>query len=165
MCSFGDFHCVINRLPLDAFWGVIFLLATPPEGSRVGRGDTWTWTNANEVVGDIHDRMPLILPPAAYSRWLSVEPDPGELMRPFPAELMRMWPISTRVNKPENDDPSIAGGAGRRCCLDRWANRREGLGRQLGFCDKELSGGNPRFGWLAQDIAAAPDRLDVVLAV
>jgi hypothetical protein len=22
--------------------------------------------------------------------------------------LMRMWPISTRVNKPENDDPSIA---------------------------------------------------------
>jgi hypothetical protein len=28
-------------------------------------------------------------------------------MRPFPAELMRMWPISRRVNKPENDDPSI----------------------------------------------------------
>jgi putative SOS response-associated peptidase YedK len=27
--------------------------------------------------------------------------------RPFPAEPMRMWPISTRVNKPENDDPSI----------------------------------------------------------
>jgi hypothetical protein len=26
---------------------------------------------------------------------------------PFPASLMRMWPISTRVNKPENDDPSI----------------------------------------------------------
>jgi hypothetical protein len=28
-------------------------------------------------------------------------------MRPFPADLMRMWPISTRVNEPENDDPSI----------------------------------------------------------
>jgi len=28
-------------------------------------------------------------------------------MRPFPADLMRMWPISTRVNKPENDDSSI----------------------------------------------------------
>ena len=40
-------------------------------------------------------------------RWLSEEPDPRDLMRPFPAELMRMWPISTRVNKPENDDPSI----------------------------------------------------------
>src|SRR5438445_7643994 len=33
--------------------------------------------------------------------------DPRDLMRPFPAGLMRMWPISTRVNKPENDDPSI----------------------------------------------------------
>jgi putative SOS response-associated peptidase YedK len=29
------------------------------------------------------------------------------LLGPFPAEPMRMWPISTRVNKPENDDPSI----------------------------------------------------------
>jgi hypothetical protein len=29
------------------------------------------------------------------------------LMRPFPADLMRMWPISTMVNKPENDDSSI----------------------------------------------------------
>jgi hypothetical protein len=28
-------------------------------------------------------------------------------MRPFSAELKRMWPISTRVNKPENDDPSM----------------------------------------------------------
>ncbi len=38
-------------------------------------------------------------------------------MRPFSADLMRMWPISTRVNKPENDDPSIVepvAGAGRR---------------------------------------------------
>jgi hypothetical protein len=38
---------------------------------------------------------------------LATNPDPRDLMRPFPAELMRMWPISTLVNKPENDDPSI----------------------------------------------------------
>jgi putative SOS response-associated peptidase YedK len=64
-------------------------------------------TDANELVAEIHDRMPLILAPADYSRWLSDGPDPGDLMRPFPAEPMRMWPISTRVNKPENDDPAI----------------------------------------------------------
>ena len=64
-------------------------------------------TDANELVGNIHDRMPLILPVAAYERWLSEEPDPCDLMRPFPTEPMRMWPISTKVNKPENDDPSI----------------------------------------------------------
>ena len=64
-------------------------------------------TDANELVADIHDRMPVILAPEAYTRWLGDEPDPRDLMRPFPAERMRMWPISTRVNKPENDDPSI----------------------------------------------------------
>ena len=64
-------------------------------------------TDANELVAEIHDRMPLILAPGDYARWLSDEPDPRELMRPFPAEPLRMWPISTRVNKPENDDPSI----------------------------------------------------------
>jgi putative SOS response-associated peptidase YedK len=43
----------------------------------------------------------------AIISWLSEEPDPQGLMRQFPGDLMRMWPISTRVNKPENDDPSI----------------------------------------------------------
>ena len=59
------------------------------------------------LVADIHDRMPVILAPGEYARWLGEEPDPRDLMRPFPADLMRMWPISTLVNKPENDDPSI----------------------------------------------------------
>ena len=59
------------------------------------------------MVADIHDRMPLVIAPGDYSPWLGEEPDPGDLMRSFPAEPMRMWPISPRVNKPENDDPSI----------------------------------------------------------
>jgi putative SOS response-associated peptidase YedK len=57
-------------------------------------------TDANEFVAEIYDRMPAILAPEG-------EPDPRDLMLAFPAGLMRMWPISTRVNKPENDDPSI----------------------------------------------------------
>ena len=34
-------------------------------------------------------------------------PDPRDLLVPYPAEPMTMWPISTRVNKPENDDEAI----------------------------------------------------------
>jgi putative SOS response-associated peptidase YedK len=64
-------------------------------------------TDANELVAEIHDRMPVILTPGDYLRWLGDDPDPRDLMRSFPADLMRMWPISTRVNKPENDDSSI----------------------------------------------------------
>jgi putative SOS response-associated peptidase YedK len=64
-------------------------------------------TAANELVGQIHDRMPLILAREDYGRWLSEEPDAHELMKSFSAEAMRMWPVSTRVNKPENDDPEV----------------------------------------------------------
>jgi putative SOS response-associated peptidase YedK len=52
-------------------------------------------------------RTPLILEPSDYTRWLSDEPNPRDLMPPFPAEPMRMWSIPTQVSKPENDDPSI----------------------------------------------------------
>ena len=34
-------------------------------------------------------------------------PDPRDLLVPYPAEPMTMWPILTRVNKPENDDEAI----------------------------------------------------------
>jgi putative SOS response-associated peptidase YedK len=65
-------------------------------------------TEANELLAQIHDRMPVIIPPEAYDRWLSpAEPDPRDLLIPFPAEPMTMWPISARVNSPKNDDPTI----------------------------------------------------------
>jgi hypothetical protein len=44
---------------------------------------------------------------ADYDRWLGVEPDPRELLAPFPAEPMVMWPISKRVNSPQNDDEDL----------------------------------------------------------
>jgi putative SOS response-associated peptidase YedK len=62
---------------------------------------------SNELIGEIHERMPAILFTKDYERWLGAEPAPRELMATFPSEPMRMWPISKRVNKPENDDPTI----------------------------------------------------------
>jgi putative SOS response-associated peptidase YedK len=62
---------------------------------------------ANELVASIHDRMPVILAPADYDRWLGIEPDPRDLLKSFPPDLMRMWPVSTRVNSVRNDDPDL----------------------------------------------------------
>jgi putative SOS response-associated peptidase YedK len=76
------------------------------DGSPFGLGGLWeNWkdpssgewvrtfaiitTNANELVAEIHDRMPLIITAGDYARWLGEEADPYELMRPFPAETMR----------------------------------------------------------------------------
>lgn len=56
---------------------------------------------ANELVGQINSRMPVIIAPDDYDRWLSdIEPDPRDLLRPYPSEVMRMWRISTRANRP-----------------------------------------------------------------
>jgi putative SOS response-associated peptidase YedK len=62
---------------------------------------------SNDLVAQIHNRMPAILEPRSYDRWLSNEPDPHDLLISYPSEHMTMWPISARVNTPENDDPSI----------------------------------------------------------
>jgi putative SOS response-associated peptidase YedK len=64
-------------------------------------------TAANELVGRIHDRMPAILRPEDYSRWLALDPDGPNLLQPFPSEPMIIWPISTRVNSPKNDDADL----------------------------------------------------------
>src|SRR5215207_521252 len=64
-------------------------------------------TRANSLVRTIHSRMPLIVGPSDYARWLSDEEDPRDLLRPHRSEAMTMWPVSTRVNSPKNDDPGV----------------------------------------------------------
>jgi putative SOS response-associated peptidase YedK len=66
-------------------------------------------TEANELVGEIHHRMPVILPPESYETWLDTSIQaPEELMPllvPYPSQAMEAYPVSTHVNKPANDDP------------------------------------------------------------
>jgi putative SOS response-associated peptidase YedK len=50
--------------------------------------------------------MPVILPPETHDAWLSGEAG-KEVLQPFPAEAMRVKRISTRINKPENNDPGL----------------------------------------------------------
>jgi putative SOS response-associated peptidase YedK len=67
-------------------------------------------TEPNDLARPIHDRMPVILDPADYARWL----DPGvtspsavrPLLRPFPAAAMTAFPVTTAVNNPAFDDPA-----------------------------------------------------------
>jgi len=68
-------------------------------------------TSANELMRQLHDRMPVIIPPEQYALWL----DPAlhdteplqELLTPYPAEEMTARPVSKAVNKVGNDDPSL----------------------------------------------------------
>jgi putative SOS response-associated peptidase YedK len=64
-------------------------------------------TPSNDLVNRIHDRMPAILNPAGYERWLGLDPDPRDLLVPFPSEPMTIWPVPRRVNSPDNDDERL----------------------------------------------------------
>ena len=67
-------------------------------------------TEANDLLRPIHDRMPVIVRPEDYSRWLDptiTEPGPlAPLLKPLPADAMEAIPIGTRVNNVKMDDPS-----------------------------------------------------------
>jgi len=70
-------------------------------------------TNSNDLVRPIHDRMPAIIPPAAFDEWLSRKHDPQkaqELLKPYPPEEMEAYPVSPMVNKPSVDDPKCIEG-------------------------------------------------------
>jgi putative SOS response-associated peptidase YedK len=60
----------------------------------------------NELVGQIHNRMPVILSPETHEQWLSGASG-KEILRPFPGQEMAARRISQRINKPENNDPSV----------------------------------------------------------
>ena len=68
-------------------------------------------TTASEALRDVHDRMPVILPPEAYSAWLDPANDDSAQLRkllvPFSNEPLVLRPVSTAVNSPRNDDPSL----------------------------------------------------------
>ncbi|MDB5290279.1 MAG: response-associated peptidase [Phycisphaerales bacterium] len=74
--------------------------------------DTFTLitTTPNELMSPIHNRMPVILGPADYGKWLDRDAGAEEamkLLRPYPAEEMEAWPISARVNRVGNDGPEL----------------------------------------------------------
>lgn len=65
-------------------------------------------TEANGLIRALHERMPVIVPPAAYARWLDpATGDPADLVASYPAGAMRFHPVSTRVNAVRNDDASL----------------------------------------------------------
>jgi putative SOS response-associated peptidase YedK len=68
-------------------------------------------TSANDTVAEVHDRMPVILAPDAWDRWLDRDDDDtdalAELLVPAPENLVRFHPVSTEVNNVRNNGPDL----------------------------------------------------------
>jgi len=57
----------------------------------------------------VHDRMPVILKPEDYARWLDPEQQRtealGRLLAPLPDDWLSAHPVGRLVNNPRNEDP------------------------------------------------------------
>jgi putative SOS response-associated peptidase YedK len=66
---------------------------------------------ANEKVAPVHDRMPVMLPPDAWDRWLDHDLHDtdalAELLVPAPASLIELHAVSTAVNNVRNKSPEL----------------------------------------------------------
>lgn len=74
-------------------------------------------TEANALVAPVHDRMPVILAPERFDRWLDPDelaPDRlAEFLRPFPPEDLEAYPVSPAVNRPGAEGPELIRPLGR----------------------------------------------------
>ena len=77
-----------------------------PDGSQV-KSCTIITISPNDLMTPLHNRMPVILPQEAYSKWLDKAPQMPEnlqsLIRPYPSNEMAAYPVSLVVNNPKND--------------------------------------------------------------
>lgn len=74
--------------------------------------DTYTviTTEPNALMQNIHNRMPVILHPRDYDRWLDpVGPEslPVDLLRPFDTEQMTAWKVRKDVGNVRNNRPVL----------------------------------------------------------
>jgi putative SOS response-associated peptidase YedK len=64
-------------------------------------------TDPNQIIEPMHKRMPVILQPKDYDRWLAPgdpERPPVDLLRPFPAEQMISWKVDPKVGNVRKPD-------------------------------------------------------------
>jgi putative SOS response-associated peptidase YedK len=79
--------------------------------------DSWLWTatiittRAEDEVGRIHDRMPMVIEPARWADWLDPTATSAEalhgLMTPAASVHLTTYPVSTEVNSVRHNGPGL----------------------------------------------------------
>ena len=81
-----------------------------PNGEEIDTAAIVT-TRANGLLSGIHDRMPVIVPEAAFDLWLNcAEVDAvtvSAMIAPAPEDVLEAFPVSTAVNRTANDSGKL----------------------------------------------------------
>ena len=90
-----------------AFAGLWETWSDRQHGGEIDSGCIVT-TAANDTLAPIHDRMPVVVAPADFDLWLRGDADEAmSLLKPAAAGLLEAITVGPRVNKADNDDPSL----------------------------------------------------------
>lgn len=99
-----------NDSPFMAMAGLWEIWKQPESGEEV-RSFTILTTNANEFMQQFHDRMPVILKPQNYERWLLTgekdAPSLRDLFEPFDSSGLAAHEVSKAVNRVNVDMPNL----------------------------------------------------------
>ena len=77
------------------------------DGSEI-ESFTVVTTTPNDLMAGIHTRMPVILRPEDYARWLDPQSGPvGDLFEPFATEDMHAWVVGPDVGNVRNNHPGL----------------------------------------------------------
>ena len=76
-----------------------------PEGELTSY--TIMTTEPNELMAEIHDRMPVILVEDDHDRWLDLDADPADVLMPCPANWLEAYPVDKRVGNVRNNDSGL----------------------------------------------------------
>ena len=65
----------------------------------------------NQAMGELHDRMPVILEENGWPKWLGEEPASEQellaLLKPCPDEALKIWPADKMVGNVRNNGPQL----------------------------------------------------------
>ena len=99
------YYSMTDRQPY--FFAGLWSEAADPKTGEVVDTYTIVTTSANAAI-HIHDRMPVILDPEDYQRWLEPGDVPTDLLRPYPADQMQGWRVADAARSSRSpDSPSL----------------------------------------------------------
>jgi putative SOS response-associated peptidase YedK len=83
----------------------------PKSGSEI-QSCTILTTASNKVMGDLHNRMPVVLAESDWARWLGEEPVTDDellaMLKPCPDADLKIWAVDKRVGNVRNKGPELA---------------------------------------------------------
>jgi putative SOS response-associated peptidase YedK len=83
-----------------------------PKSGDVIQSCTILTTSSNGVMGELHDRMPVILAKEDWGKWLGEEPKTNEellaMLKPGPNDVLKIWKVDKKVGNVRNRGAELA---------------------------------------------------------